>query len=98
MIIFAGMKAFQLKEKPLEVMIHVISWILIFSFPIMFDEWGNKYDMHRILRNGLTPLCSFVTFYINYLYLIPQLLFKGYSQRFLFLNALLVLCTGSIIF
>ena len=98
MIIFAGMKAFQLKEKPLEVMIHVISWILIFSFPIMFDEWGNKYDMHHILRNGLTPLCSFVTFYINYLYLIPQLLFKGYSQRFLFLNGLLVLCTGSIIF
>ena len=98
MIIFAGMKAFQLKEKPLEVMIHVISWILIFSFPIMFDEWGNKYDMHRILRNGLTPLCSLLTFYVNYLYLIPQLLFKGYSQRFLFLNGLLVLCTGSIIF
>lgn len=92
------MKTFQIPKRPVGIIIHIISWFLIFSFPIMFDEWENKYDINRILRHCITPLCSLFIFYLNYLFLIPRLLFKDYSQRFLLLNILLVLLTTSIVF
>lgn len=46
-------------------------------------------------RHYITPVCSFLIFYINYLYLIPQCLFKNDMRRFLFYNGILILSMGT---
>lgn len=85
------MKLLYLKPKPLEATIHIISWLLIFLFPIMLTEWGNKINWHHYLRDSLVPLCSLIVFYSNYLYIIPQYLFQNKVRQFLFFNILIIL-------
>ena len=84
------MKRLSFKQKRLEITIHTISWLLIFIFPIMLTEWGNKVDWSQCWRHSIVPLCCFIVFYINYLYLIPTFLFRNNGERFLLLNAALV--------
>lgn len=84
------MKTFGIGRKPLEITIHIISWFLIFSFPIMLTEWGDSIDWEQCLRDGFVPLCSFLIFYINYLYLVPCCLFKNKTHKFLLLNLILI--------
>jgi len=86
-----SMKKLPFKQKRLEITIHAISWLLIFLFPVMLAEWGTKTDWTQHLRHCIIPLCSFVIFYVNYLYLVPQHLFRNNGSRFLLQNALLIL-------
>lgn len=85
------MKTLGFKQKPLGVIIHIISWTLIFIFPIMVTQWGSRVNMEQYLRHSLVPLCSCVVFYINYLYLIPRYLFKNKGYKFLFQNIVMVI-------
>ena len=95
LFIFVIMKTILFRQKRLEIMIHVISWLLIFIFPIMLTEWGNKVDWSQCWRDSIMPLCCFIVFYINYLYLIPKCLFRSNGGRFLLLNAVLIVIMTS---
>lgn len=85
-----NMYTFSVKYRPLEIGIHIISWFLIFSFPIMISDWGSEFDIERCMRHFIVPSCSFLTFYVNYFYLIPRCLFKNKVKHFLLLNLLLI--------
>lgn len=89
------MKTSLFRQRKLETSIHIISWLLIFSFPLMFNEWGNQFDTTKHLRHYIVPVCSFLTFYINYLFLIPHSLFRNDMRRFLFYNGILILSMGT---
>ena len=84
------MKILTFGQKRLEIMIHAISWLLIFIFPIMLSEWGNKIDWAKYAEDSIVPLCCFLVFYVNYLYLVPQFLFRNRDGYFMLLNVLLV--------
>lgn len=84
------MRTLPFRQKRLEVAIHVISWFLIFVFPIMIAERGSAIDWAQYLRHCIVPLYCFIVFYINYLYLIPRCLFAEKSVKFLLLNAVLI--------
>lgn len=84
------MNAIHFKQRPLEITIHIISWFLIFIFPIMLTESGSKIDWEQYTRHSFVPLCSFLIFYINYLYLIPRYLFRNDAKKFFLLNGLLI--------
>ena len=84
------MKKLPFKRRPLEITIHTIIWFLVFCFPFMLTEWGSKMDWEKYLRHSIVPFCSFLTFYINYLYLIPCYLFKKKNFWFLLQNAVLI--------
>ena len=68
------MKKLPFRRKPLEITIHTIIWFLVFCFPLMLTEWGSKIDWEKYLRHSIVPFCSFLTFYINYLYLICDIM------------------------
>ena len=76
----------------LEVTIHIATWGIIFGFPIFFlqRENGGILWQHYISHLGV-PLTFLLTFYINYLFLIPQFLFKNNKRRFYFYNVLLII-------
>ena len=84
------MKKLPFRRTPLEITIHTIIWFLVFCFPLMLTEWGSKIDWTKYLRHSIVPFCSFLTFYINYLYLIPRYLFKKKTFWFLLQNAVLI--------
>lgn len=91
------MKILPFRQKRLEITIHAISWFLIFTFPIMLTEWGNKIDWAQYLRHSIVPLCSFIMFYVNYLYLVPRYLFQNEGRKFLLLNILFIVMITFII-
>lgn len=90
MTIFVGMKIFNLQQKPQETTIHIISWFLIFVFPIMLTEWGKQFNWEEYAKHCLIPLSCFLIFYANYLYLIPRFLFQNKAKKYLLLNVLMV--------
>ena len=91
------MKMLQFKQKRLEITIHAISWLLVFIFPIMLTEGGNRIDWMQYLRHSIVPLCSFILFYVNYLYLVPRFLFRNEGWNFLLTNVLSVVMLALVI-
>ena len=84
------MKILPLKQKRLEITIHTISWLLVFLFPILLMEWGSRMDWVQFLRHSIVPLCCFLMFYANYLYLVPRYLFRNEVGWFLLFNVVFV--------
>ena len=79
------------KQKPLEIFIHVIVWILVFGFPTVFIDRGSNFSLTKFFTHSIFTVGYFIVFYINYLYLIPQLLLKDKINYFLILNTILVM-------
>lgn len=91
------MKTFGFRQKPLGITIHIISWFLIFFFPIMLTEWGTRIDWEQYLRHSFVPLCSCLVFYINYLHLVPRYLFQNSGYKFLTLNIIMIIGMSTIL-
>lgn len=86
-----------MKQKRLEIVIHAISWLLVFIFPIVLTEGGSKIDWMQYLRHSIVPLCSFILFYVNYLYWVPRCLFRNEGWKFLLANVVSVVLLALII-
>ena len=84
------MKTLPFMQKRLEITIHAISWLLIFIFPLMLTGGESKIDWNQYIRHSIVPLCCFIIFYANYLFLVPQYLFRSKGGKFLLLNALFI--------
>ena len=88
------MKQLLSHRRPLELTIHIVSWLLIFGFPLVLMDRESGFDLSQFLRRSSVPLCYFFIFYMNYLWLVPRFLFKDETRRYILANLLLVLCTG----
>lgn len=76
------------KSRLLEVIIHFICWGITFFFPLLFSQHrSGSIDWTMFFIHSSVPVAFFFIFYLNYLILIPQLLFKERSKRFLIYNA-----------
>lgn len=82
-------------KRPLELLIHFISWLLIFGFPLILMDQGNQINWLQFLRHSLVPLCYFIVFYLNYLWFVPHYLCDGHTRSFLILNCILILLLSS---
>lgn len=89
----------QLKKRlSLELTIHIVSWLLIFGFPLVFIERGsNNFNWPQYLRHSAVPFCYFLIFYTNYLWLVPRYLFKDDTRKYIALNAILIVCMSLIL-
>lgn len=88
--IFAYMKQLLSQRRPLELMIHFVSWLLIFGFPLVFIDRGSGMNWPQLLRHSCVPLCYFLIFYINYLWLVPRYLFTNEMRKYLLSNIILI--------
>ena len=75
-----------------EVLIHVIGWGIVFGFPLlMMNRSGFNITWGEYLSHGcVVPLSFLVVFYVNYLLLIPRLLFTGRTRQYILYNVLLI--------
>ena len=79
------------RQKPLEVLIHVIAWLLMFGFPLILQsDRGDGINWGQYLRHSIVPLGYFLIFYANYLWLIPRYLFHDNARSFLLFNVALL--------
>ncbi|NDV81968.1 sensor histidine kinase [Bacteroides sp. 51] len=82
-------------HRTLEVLIHIISWVIVFTFPLLFvDRTSEYFTWDRFLRHSIVPLSFVVVFYLNYLWLIPRLLFREQTYKYIIFNLILVTVMG----
>lgn len=78
----------------LELTIHIVSWLLIFGFPLVFMDRGSGFNWPQFLRHSCVPLCYFFIFYMNYLCLVPRYLFTDETRKYILSNVLMIFCVG----
>lgn len=85
------------RPRIVEVLIHVIGWGITFGFPfLIMSRSGFNITWMDYLRHGsIIPLSFLIVFYVNYFFLIPRYLFKGYIRQYLLINALLIACIAA---
>lgn len=88
------MKQLFLQRRFLGLTIHIVSWLLIFGFPLVFMDRGSDFDWSQFLRHSCVPLCYFLIFYINYLWLVPRYLFSDEPRKYILSNAVLIIFLG----
>ena len=91
-LIFACMKHLFSQRHFLELSIHIVSWLLIFGFPLVFMERGSGFNPAQFLRHSCVPLCYFIIFYVNYLWLVPRYMFMDEMRKYILSDAVLILC------
>ena len=80
------------RHRSLEPLIHSICWGLFFAFPLLFTQRDNgSIDWPDYFRHSVMSFALFLEFYFNYLWLIPQILFKDHTRRYVIANLLLTI-------
>lgn len=86
------------KSRSFMILIHLICWVLIMSFPFLFifDQDDSSMDWQEYFRRSGPVISYCILFYLNYFMLIPKMLFRERQKRFLAVNALavIVFCLG----
>ncbi len=69
-------------------LIHLLCWGLILAFPVFLYRPNDTMTdaLRHYLRSLGGTLCYMAIFYLNYIYLVPKLLFMDKRKRFVFYN------------
>ena len=82
-------------RRPLEALIHVIGWGIMFGFPFFFVERENgNINWMAYVRHSAVPLSFMIAFYVNYFLLVPRYLFQSQTKRYITYNILLLCVIG----
>ena len=82
-------------RRPLEILIHIISWGIMFGFPFFFVERGNgNINWWAYVRHAAVPLSFMIVFYANYFLLVPRYLFQNQAKRYVVYNIILLCAIG----
>lgn len=88
------MKQLLTQRRTLELTIHIVSWLLILGFPLVFIDRGSGMNWPQFLRHSCVPLFYFIIFYINYLWLVPRYLFTADTRKYIISNIILIVCAS----
>lgn len=84
-------QTFTSARRPLEILIHIISWGIMFGFPFFFVERGNgNINWMAYMRHSAVPLSFMIVFYVNYFFLVPRFLFQSQTKRYITYNIILL--------
>ena len=82
-------------RRPLEALIHIIGWGIMFGFPFFFVERENgNINWMAYLRHSAVPLSFMIAFYVNYFLLVPRYLSEP-DQEIYYLQYSPVMCHRS---
>ena len=88
-------QTFTSARRPLEALIHVIGWGIMFGFPFFFVERENgNINWMAYVRHSAVPLSFMIVFYVNYFLLVPRYLFQSQNKRYITYNILLLCAIG----
>lgn len=79
-------------QRTFGILIHCISWFIIFIFPFLLTSRGeDAFSWGRYLHHSMVPIVFMVLFYSNYFLLVPKYLFNEQPYKFILQNVLLVM-------
>lgn len=78
------------------VFIHITVWLIVFGLPLFLTDRGQGINMSHFWRQASVMLGFMFVFYINYLFLIEQLLYKQRTTEFILINLLLIIVIGAL--
>lgn len=82
-------------RRPLEILIHIIGWGIMFGFPFFFVERGNgNMNWMAYIRHAAVPLSFMIAFYVNYFFLVPRYLFQNQTKRYIIYNIIFLCIIG----
>lgn len=88
-------QTFTSARRPLGILIHIISWGILFGFPFFFFERGNgSINWLAYVRHTAVPFSFMIVFYVNYFVLVPRYIFQNQTKRYVLYNLILLVCTG----
>lgn len=88
-------QSFTSARRPLEILIHIIGWGIMFGFPFFFVDRGNgNINWMAYIRHSAVPLSFMIVFYVNYFFLIPRYLFQSQMRRYVTYNIILLCIIG----
>ena len=91
-------KTFTSARRPLEALIHIISWGIMFGFPFFFiDRENGGLNWMAYVRHAAVPLSFMIVFYVNYFYLVPRYLFQNQAKKYILYNIVLLCTMGLLI-
>lgn len=71
-------------RRPLEALIHVIGWGIMFGFPFFFVERENgNINWMAYVRHSAVPLSFMIVFYVNYFLLVPGIFSRARTRGIL---------------
>ncbi len=80
-----------------ELLIHLLAWVFLFCLPPMLigraNERPGQEEMFRMMG---PPLAMAMVFYLNYIWLVPQLLFNKRNKAYVLSNV--AFCIGMLFF
>lgn len=78
--------------------IHMTVWLIVFGLPLFLTDRGQGINWSHFWRQASVMLGFMIIFYINYLYLIDKYLYKHKTAAFIFINLLLIVAIGSLMY
>ena len=84
-----------LPGKKVHILIHAMIWIILFFFPSYFLYRDSHNDVNFLWLNYTQTILYFITFYVNYLWLIPFFFFK--RQKILYFLVAMILVIAATI-
>lgn len=78
------------KNTTYSVFIHILVWLFAFGTPFLFMDRSNGFSYSFFWKTVSSMLFCMIIFYINYFYLIDNLLFKKRTREFIIINVLLI--------
>lgn len=76
-----------------EFLIHLFAWMFLFGLPpMLIGRMNEPPENGEILRMIGPPLAMSVIFYVNYLWLVPRLLFNNKYKTYILVNVCLCFC------
>lgn len=78
------------------VFIHVFVWFIVFGLPLLMSDRGQGISWSQYARSASAMIAFMIVFYINYLYLINQYLYKQKTKEFIIINIILIVVVASL--
>lgn len=80
------------------VFIHMTVWLIVFGLPLFLTDRGQGVNWSQFWRQASVMTAFMVVFYVNYLYLIDKFLYKQKTATYIFINLLLIIVVGSLMY
>lgn len=88
----------KLNNRIIELIIHAAIWIYLVAMPFIFAHHNETMYWQRYVQSMFIPFMLCITFYANYLILVPRYYMQHRHKAFTISNILLIsFCTGCIV-
>lgn len=78
------------KKAKMQVLIHLLAWIIFFGFPLLFMVESGEHEYVRYWIYIVNTAIYIAVFYLNYNWLIQRYLFTKQINRFIWVNLLMI--------